>query len=66
MGAEKYLHSKDSVTLRMRKAEDERKEERSILSYGKSKAGRDGRREEDGLIVLRKNRKSKEGKRRNV
>ena len=44
--AEKRLHSKGVFTLRMSRAEDERKEETWILSYRESGAGRGGGREE--------------------
>lgn len=49
--SEKCLHSKDVFTLRMRRAEDERREERRILSYWGSGAGRRWEGREDGLIV---------------
>lgn len=45
-GTEKCLHSKDAFALRMRRVEDERREERRILSCGQSGVGREGGREE--------------------
>lgn len=40
------MHTKDAFALRMRRVEDERREERRILSCGQSGVGREGGREE--------------------
>lgn len=58
------MHSKDAFTLRMRRAVDERREERRILSCRESGAGREGGREERMFDCAERKMKKWKGKER--